>query len=78
MEGDELHNGGIFDKDQRKSNLVRELPDFDERRPNAYAGSSSQSVTVLKRNRGSNQEMEPVMCTVRQLKIKFLMAIITI
>lgn len=41
MEGDELHNGGIFDKDQRKSNLVRELPDFDERRPNAYAGSSS-------------------------------------
>lgn len=46
MEDEEVCNGGMFDKDRRKSSLFRELPDFQEKRPIAYAGSIAVSLTA--------------------------------
>lgn len=44
MKDKEVRNGGMFDKDRRKSSLFQELPDFQEERPIAYAGSITVSL----------------------------------
>lgn len=44
MKDKEVRNGGMFDKDRRKSSLFQELPDFQEERPIAYAGSVAVSL----------------------------------